>query len=273
MERVPALRRLILLPSVLFLCAASAAAEPLAVTGTGGAVTAVRLLAREYMKRFPGEQVDMPPGIGTTGGVKAVLAGKLDIGIGGRPLTDAEREAGAVETPIARSPFVFCGHQDVGVAALSLRDVIDIFDGKKASWPDGTPIRLILRPEGETDVDILRGISRELAGAVDRAMRRSGMIFALSDRDAADAIEWIPGAFGVLALGMVAAEKREIKVFSLDGATPSANALAAGDYPFGKRFSLVTVREPSPEVRRFLAFVRSREAASILARKEYIPVR
>lgn len=263
MGRVPAFSRLILLPAVLFLCAASAAAEPVAVSGTGGAMTAVRLLAMEYMKRFPGDQVKVLPSIGTSGSVKAVLSGRLDIGVGGRPLRDAERRAGAVETLLARSPLVFCGNHDVAEGALTLRDVIAIYEGKKTSWADGTPVRPVLRPEGESDVDILRGISKEMSDALGRAMRRPGMIVAPSDKDAADAIENTSGAFGALALGMIVAEKRNVKVFLLDGGARSLE----------KRFSLITVRDPSPAVRRFLEFSRSREAASLLARLEFAPLR
>jgi phosphate transport system substrate-binding protein len=263
MVRVPAFRGLILLPAVLFFGAASACAEPVTVSGTGSAMTAVRLLAAEYMKRFPGDHVEVLPGIGTTGSVKAVLAGRLDIGVGGRPLRDAERRAGAVETPLARSLLGFCGHHDVPVDTLSLREVIDICEGRKTAWPAGTPVRPVLRPEGETDVDILRGISREMHGALDRAMRRPGMIVAPSDRDTADTIENSPGAFGALALGMVVAEKRNVKVISLDG----------GARFLEKRFSLITVRDPSPAARRFLEFSRSREAASLLEQLEFIPQR
>jgi phosphate transport system substrate-binding protein len=272
MERVPVLP----VPTVallLILLLPAAAADSLSVTGTGGGLGIVKLLAQAARRADPETSIRVPPGIGTTGGVKAVLSGKLDIAVGGRPLREGEKAAGAVEVPLARSPFVFCGHRDVPVEDLSLRDAIDIYSGRKTFWPDGTPIRLVLRPEGESDVDILRGISKEMADAVGYAMRRTGMIVALNDRDAADTIENTPGAFGTLALGMVAAERRDIKVFSLNGVAPGAKTLADGRYPIEKRFSLVTVRAPSPAARRFLEFVRSREAAAVLAGVECVPVR
>ncbi len=253
--------------------AVPANADSLKITGTGGALAAVRLLANSYMKSDPGTPVDVLPIIGTTGGVKAVLAGELDIGVAGRALTLAEKEAGAVEKPFARSPFVFCGHKGIPVADLTSRDVIDIYEGRKAAWSDGTPIRLVLRPEGESDTQILRGISKELSTALDHARRRAGMIVAKTDRDTAEIIEEVSGAFGVLAQAMVKAENRRIKVFPLDGVTPGAEALASGSYPYEKRYAFVTVRSPSPAVRRFLDFVRSREAVSILSGVGYVPLR
>ncbi len=253
--------------------AVPAAADSLTVTGTGGALSIARLLAQGCMKANPQPRIEVWPVIGSTGGIKAVLAGRLDVGVASRPLTAAERERGAVEIPFALSPFAFCGHRDTVAAGITLREAIDIYDGRKTSWPDGTPIRLVLRPEGDSDLDVLRGISKEFADAVGRALRRPGMVVANTDKDAADIIENSPGSFGALAQGMVIAENRKVKVFPLDGLMPGAKALSDGLYPHEKRYAFVTVRSPSPAARRFLEYARSREAAAIISRAGYIPIR
>ncbi|MEW6720400.1 MAG: substrate-binding domain-containing protein [Thermodesulfobacteriota bacterium] len=264
-------------PAVVLLAslfhAAPAAADSLTITGNGGSLAAVRLLADAYMKANPETRLEVLPVVGTTGGVRAVLAGRLDIGVAGRQLTPSEKEAGAVETPFARSPFVFCGHRGIPTTGLTSRGVTDIYAGRMTAWPDGTPVRLVLRPEGDSDTMILRGMSREMSGALDGARARPGMIVAQTDMDAAETLESVPGAFGVLALGMAMAEKRRVKVFTLDGAVPGAETLASGSYPHEKRYAFVTLRSPAPAVRRFLDFTRSREAKSLLSRVGFLPLR
>jgi len=246
-------------------------AEVVTISGAGGALAGVRLLAAAFEKTNPRNHVDVLPIIGTQGSLRAVLAGKLDIGATGRPLTEEERKTGVVEIPFVRTPFVFGVHHDVKESDISLPEVIDIYGGRKTTWKDGSPIRLIMRHESESDLDILRGISKELAVAVNSALRREGMIFAVNDKECLDLIESIPGSFGATTQTMLTQEKREVRVLSLDGVAPGAKALADGAYPYSKQYALVTMKTPSAPAQRFIGFVRSREGRSVLSRAGFVP--
>jgi len=96
---------------------------------------------------------------------------------------------------------------------------------------------------------------------------------AMTDQDAADALETVPGAFGGTTLSLVLSEKRAIRVLSLGGVTPSARTLAEGSYPLSKTFSMVTKKDPPAAVRRFIDFVRSPGGASILEKNGQVPLR
>jgi phosphate transport system substrate-binding protein len=257
----------------IFSVSASAATRIVTISGTGASLSSIRVLSDAFMKRNPGVRIEMLPLLGTGGSAKAVLAGKLDIGVGGRPLYEKERSAGLVSTPYARVPFVFGVHRSVKATGITLREVADIYSGRKTTWDDGSPIRLILRPEGESDVDVLRGISREMAVAVNIALRRQGMIVAMNDYECADNIERTPSAFGALTLTMATLEKRSIRVLSLDGVTPNRKALIDGIYPYHKDFYFITGKATPDAARRFIEFSRSREGAAILSRAGLIPVR
>lgn len=251
----------------------AAAAEVVTVSGTGASLASIRLLSEPFMKANPQVRIEVMPLLGTGGSIKAILAGRLDLGVGGRPLTDRERKAGVAAVPYARVPFVFGVHRGVKAAGITLREAVDIYAGRKTTWNDGSPIRLILRPKGESDLDVLRAISKEMADAVDAALRRDGMIYAMNDHEAADTIENTPGAFGALALTMVTFEKRAIRVLPLAGVIPSATSLVNGSYPYRKEFFFITGRSPSDAVRRFIGFARSREGAAVLSRAGFVPVR
>jgi phosphate transport system substrate-binding protein len=253
--------------------APATAAQVVTATGTGAALEGIRRLSGPFMKANPQVRIEVLPFIGTGGAVKAVLAGKLDIGLGSRPLKNEERNAGVTGLPYSRIPFVFGVHRDVKATGITLREVVDIYAGVKTTWDDGSPIRLILRPEGEADLDALRGISKEMAAAVNAAMRRKGMVVAMNDHENADIIERTPGAFGALTLTMVTLEKRSIRVLPLDGVIPTRKSLIDGSYPHFKEFFFITGKTLSPAARRFIEFARSREGAAILSQAGFVPVR
>lgn len=243
----------------------SAVAETIRVSGTGGAIGTMRILGEAFQKSNPDIRVDVMPTIGSSGGIKAVMAGRLDIGLSGRPVSAGERAKGVLGTKYARTPFVFGVNGTLKMIGLTLPGVAAIYAGKR-DWENGQRIRLVLRPAEDSDIPVLKGMSPAMSAAVDIALRRQGMIVAMTDHDAADAIESVPGAFGGTTLSFVLSEKRDFRILSLDGVTPSVRTMSDRSYPYGKTFFLVTKTNPSASVRRFIDFVRSPAAVGILAK-------
>jgi phosphate transport system substrate-binding protein len=116
-------------------------------------------------------------------------------------------------------------------------------------------------------------MSPAMRAAVDIALRRKAMIVGMTDDDAADAIENVPGAFGGTTLSLVLSEKRTFGVLSLSGVVPSVRTMSDGSYPYSKTYFMVTMKNPSATVRRFIDFVRSPAGASILAKNGQEAVR
>jgi len=247
-------------------------AETLRITGTGGAIGGMRLLAEAFRKAEPGVEVIIPRSIGSSGGIRGTLAGKLDIGLSARPLTPEERAEGGREIAYARTPFVFAVNPDVKRSDITLAEAVDIYAGRKTAWDDGTALRLILRPAADTDTIALRNMSPEMAYAVERAQKREGLIVATTDTDSADAIERTSGSFGTLTLALVVSEKRRIRMLSLSGVQPATKAVRDGTYPYTKTFYLVTRLAPSPAAERFIRFVRSPEGKAVLSRVGHMPL-
>jgi phosphate transport system substrate-binding protein len=243
----------------------SAVAETIRISGTGGAKGTIRILGEAFRKTNPGIRIEILPGIGSRGSVRAVLAGRLDIGLSARALSGEERARGVVETGYARTPLVFGVNSALKMTGLTLEDVARIYSGER-DWENGKRIRLVLSPAEYSDIPVLKGMSPAMGAAVDIALRRKGMIIATSDHDAVDAIETVPGAFGVTTLSLVLSEKRALRILSLDGISPSVRAMADGSYPYSKTFSMVTKSNPPAAVRRFIDFVRSPAGAAILAK-------
>jgi phosphate transport system substrate-binding protein len=232
----------------------------------------MRILGEAFRKIHPEIRVDILPGMGSSGSVKAVLAGRLDIGLSGRTLSGEERAQGVVETRYARTPFVFGVNSTLKITGLTLDDVAAIYAGKR-DWEKGKRIRLVLRPTEDTDIPVLKSMSPAMNTAADIALRRKGMIVATTDHDAADAIESVPGAFGGTTLSLVLSEKRALRVISLDGITPSVRTMADRSYPYNKTFFMVTKKNPPVSVRRFIDFVRSPAGSAILLKNGQAAVR
>lgn len=252
------------LAAAITLGSGSACAETIRISGTGSAITTIQFLGEAYRQIRPGVRFAILPSMGSSGAIKAVLAGRLDIGLSGRSLTGEESAQGAVEKGYAVTPFVFIVNRSVKTDGLMLAEVADIYAGKRDRWENRSRIRLVLRPRSDSDSPVLKKMSPAMSEAVESALRRDGMIVGMTDQEAADLIQKIPGAFGASTLSLVMSEKRPVRVLSLDGIVPSVRAIAEGSYPYKKTLYFVTRKNPPLEIRRFIEFVRSPAGAAIL---------
>jgi phosphate transport system substrate-binding protein len=241
-----------------------AAAGSVTIGGNGVGVAVVEQLATSFgtKQSFSHHAVS---GLGGAGAIKAVLAGALDIAVSARELTEAERAAGASAVQFARTPLAIVAHPDVPVAELSRAELAAIYAGKTRTWPDGSPIRLVMRHKESTDATQLIASSPEMKSALTAAYGRKGLLTAVNDQEVVDALEQTRGAVGSVSLAFVRAESRQVKVLRLDGVTPSAKTIADSSYPYAKSLYLVTGRKVSKPVLAFIAFIRSTEGAAALA--------
>jgi phosphate transport system substrate-binding protein len=243
--------------------------EIIRIGGTGCALGGIRAVAQAFEKKHPEIRIKVLPSLGSGGGIKAVLSGAIDLALSARQLTDAERSEGAYAIEYARTPFVFVTAESTADVALSLQQVAAIYRGDKQRWPDGTPIRVVLRPETDTDMLFLKGMSPDMEKAVHHALQQEGMLMASTDQDNANLLGTIRGAFGVCTLAQIQSEKRRLKLLTLEGVTPSVVNLASGAYPYSKTFFAVTLRS-SRATHRFLRYLQSPEGRAILTRTGHL---
>ena len=255
--------------TVLLAFAPTVSAETLKVGGNGSGMPAMQLLGAEFVKKNPGVTVVVVPNLGSSGGLKALRDGVIDLAISSRGIKPEETAQGLVATEYGRTPFVFATNPSVTQGFGSLPELIDAYAGKLTTWADGKPIRLILRPKNDGDTAIQQAISPEMKQAVDAALARPGMIIATTDQDAADMLEKTAGALGVTSLSLIQTEKRRVNVLSINGVAPSTKALGDGSYRYVKTMYLVRNGAGSDAIMRFNAFVASREGRQMLLNAGY----
>jgi phosphate transport system substrate-binding protein len=239
-------------------------ADTLKIAGTGASIGALRTLAEAFKKFHPGTDVVFVYGLGSAGAREALQASAIHIAVTGKPGNLPENMPGATIVEYGKTPFVFATSKSNSVSGLTSEQILAIYNGTMSIWPNGKRLRLVLRPETDSDTDMLKSISPAMEHAVKAALQRDGMKFAITDQDSADAIESIPGAIGTSTLSLILSEKRPLKVLALNSFAPSVQTIGNGRYPHFKTFYLVA-RSPLPEdARQFILFVRSPAGREIL---------
>jgi len=254
----------IVLALVLAVCGAAAAAEEMRIAGTGAALGTVELLAGEFSRRNPDIRITTIANLGSVGSIKAVSNGAIELALASRPLNERESKLGVSQLEYARTPFVFAVSAKSAVSAVTRQELADIYSGKVANWPDGSKIRVVLRPASDIDTAMVKGLSPAVAQAVAAAEDRPGVQYAVTDQDAANDLERIPGAIGPSSLALILSERRALRALQLDGVEPSVANAVSRAYPLYKRIFFVTGPKRSAAAERFVAFVQSPAGRKIL---------
>lgn len=271
--RKRAIFNLLVTGAALFACCTfptSVQAEILKIGGTGSALGAMKLLAAEYQKTHQKIIIQVVPSLGSSGGIKALLDGNIDIGLTSRQLTDEERQRGARNEEYATSPFVFITHPKVNKKNVTTLELEAILNNPEASWADGSRIRLVLRPENDVDTKMISSISPAIERAVKSALTRKRMIVANTDQDATKITVRTPGAFSFSTLSEVISENRSVNILSFNGVQPDAKNITGKFYPLFKSLCLVTTSKTGKEAQQFAEFVRSPAARKILIKNGHM---
>ncbi len=239
--------------------------QTLTVGGTGSGMGFMRILGRSYSALHPEITVEVLPSLGTGGGVRGLKAGAIDLAIASRQLTENEK-LGVKEYNLGESPFVFAVHPATQIDDVTLKQVINIYNGTISTWRDGSRIRRILRPPQDSDWQLLNSLAPDLTKALEIAQKSEGLYLAVTDTDAIAYLERIRGSFGPSTLTMILAEERKVKILSFNGRLPEINGLGQDAYPLTKSYLLLVRGEASPAVSRFVDYIRSKQGQDILGR-------
>jgi len=172
---------------------------------------------------------------------------------------------------LARTAFGFATSDGKRSAGITADQIADIYAGRLARWDDGQPIRLIMRPDRESDTILIRQISAQTDAAMSIAATRKGLVVANNDLDTIKLIETVAGSFGPTTTGLARLQGSHITFLALNGVLPSAKTVSEGKYPLSKPLYIVAPAQPSPAVDRFIAFLKSAEAHEVMVAADFVP--
>jgi phosphate transport system substrate-binding protein len=232
-----------------------AAADPLRIGGTGGAIGLMTRLAKPFLERS-GTMLEVVPSLGSGGGIRAAAEGAIDIAVAGRALSDAEKAQGLTEAALLRTPFVFATSSH-GPAAMTAAEIAGVYANPVTAWPDGIRIKVILRPKAEDDNAVMARHFPGIGEALAAARARGELPIATTDLDNAALAEGLDGSFiGATYMQMVT-ERRDLRLIAIDGVAPALDTLESGRYRYDKMLRIVVRTPPSQSVQAFLRFLHS----------------
>lgn len=241
------------------LLATVASAKPLQIGGTGAGIAIVRMLAEEYMSSYPDQRIEVLPSMGSSGGLRALTDGKIEIAMIGRPLRATESARGMRGGACLRTPLVLATSA-AKPPSLARADVARLFGHADARWPDGSMVRVVLRYETESSTRLLVQYFPQMGTALEAARKRMDVPTALTDQENADIAEQMPGSLTAMAMMQILAERRRLHMIPIDGVWPTIENLESGAYPFVAEVHLVLPELSAPAARQFVDYLLSSPA-------------
>lgn len=268
-------------PSFLDARTATAATSPrpprpvngaLVLAGSGTNLPLARALAAAFRARRGEAKIVVPESIGSTGGIRAVRDGAIDVGLVSRPFTAEEAKLGLTMIPYARVPVIVAANPSVPDACVASSALPAMWAGGSARWSDGSRVIVLQRERGDSSfLAVSRrvpGLDGENAAAYDANRWR----VLYDDRSMQEALMATDGATGIFDLGAITAQRLPIKALCVDGVAPSTEGVATGRYPYFKDLAFVTSGPPEGLRADVLAFVASPEGRAITASLGYVPL-
>jgi phosphate transport system substrate-binding protein len=246
-----------------------ARADELRVGGTGEATALLVYLGKPFTQQT-GIAVDVIPGLGSGGGISAAADGVIDIAVSGRKLSAGELARSMVQVMTMRTPYVFATSRREAVG-MTEREIVGAFTAVNPTWPNGSPLRLILRPRAESDNQVLMSSFPGMAEALDQARQRPDLPIAATDQDNADMAEALEGSLISTTYTQLIMEARRLRPIAIGGVPPTIETFESGAYRYAKVFYVVFQRTPSAAALRFAQFLSSEEGARALREAGCLP--
>ena len=250
----------------LLIPAAMAAPDKLEIVGTGDGIDLLRALGNAYSEQDKQVRIDIPPSIGSGGGIAAVGSGKAVLGRIARNLSDAEIAMGIVYRPIARLPSALVANPHNGVTSLTSRQLRDIYSGQVTNWKElgGADLRIRVVRREDTDSTLL--VLREsMPGWKDMTITEKSKT-ATTTQEAVETVREVPGAIGFAPFSKML--EYGTTVLKIDGHHPTD-----AQYPSSAVLALIyTDTTVTPEARAFVRFVGTPKAREIVTSFGNIPI-
>lgn len=242
------------------------------LAGSGSNLPLTREIAEAFMRRFPSKRVIVFESVGSTGGVRAVSDGVVDLGLVSRPLRPAEDGLGLVVIPYARVAVAAVANLDVPESGLRRRELVDVYAGERRRWGNDAPIVVLQRERGDSSHEAVDRALPEFAAVNDAAYRQERWRVVYNDRAMYEALVSTPGSIGLLDVGATQTQALALKVLELDGVRPTEANLRSGRYPFAKDLSFISVEQPAGLAAEFVEFIRSSDGQALIRQRGYVPL-
>ena len=239
----------------------------LEIVGTGDGIDLLRAVGASFMEQDKSVRVEVPPSIGSGGGIAAVGSGKAVLGRVARKLSDAEAASGMNYKPIARLPSAFFVNPSAGVSDITNAQLLAIYSGRVTNWKElggaDLRIRVVRREDTDSTLMVLRD---SMPGWRDLAITEKSKT-ATSTQEAVETVREVAGAIGFGPFSKPL--EQGLTVLRIDGRYPT-NA----EYPSSVVLALIYMSATqNPDALAFIKFVDTPQVQEIVTGLGSVPVK
>jgi phosphate transport system substrate-binding protein len=199
--------------SLVLLCASiyvgpiyGLASETIRINGSGTGLEMMNPLIQSYVESNPTVSFVMEKPLGSSGAIKALIAGALDIVVSSKPLKSEDTAQGLQFSPFGKTPLAIVTGSNVPIKDISIEELEAIYSGRTRKWPNNEKIRVVLRPLADIDTKILRELSPGMNDAISQAQGQQGMMTAVTDPESNQMVAKTIGSIGAAGLAGIMVE-------------------------------------------------------------------
>jgi len=259
--------------TILFvLTGASYAAQSIVIKGSTTVLPIAQAALEAYMKKNPGVQISLSGG-GSGEGIKALLDKTTDIADSSREIKKEEIELAEtrgvkpVAHVVAYDAIIPVVHPKNKVSNLSIDQLSQIYQGKITNWKEvgGADLKIVV---------ISRDSSSGTFESWDHFVMKKAKVTPKAQMLASNgalvtAVAKNRYAIAYLGMGYV---NKSVKAVQVNGVTASVKTALSKEYPFSRELYMYTNGEPTVDVAKFIAFVKSAEGQKIVAKEGFVPL-
>ncbi len=253
------------------------------LTGTaafGGSTTVapIAYAAIEAMqKENPGLKISYE-GVGSSTGIKQLLAGVYTLAGSSRDIKDTEISEGAKPTAIALDGLSAVVNKDINISNVTMEQLAGIFTGEIKNWKDvggpDLPIEVINRDETSGTYGAFWELVCEKKYGKEVKYTKNAVV-AKENGEVAAKVASTPHAIGYVGMAFVDQVKSAGgKTLMVNGVEPTVQNVIDKKYPISRYLYLVTkggAKDGSLE-KAFIDFVLSAKGQAIVQSVDYIPL-
>jgi phosphate transport system substrate-binding protein len=241
------------------------------ITGTGDSAELLQLLASAFEAKHPGAKIEIPESIGSTAGIKAVIAGKADLARIARGLKDVEKNAGMNHIVFAKTPVVFAIRWDTnGIDNITTQQILGIYKGEIKNWEQlgAKPGKIypLTRESGDSSLSVLH---KTLPGFADANSSAAKVMYLTPEAVAA----MLEHKQTICYLPLSAIINTQLKTLKVDGVEPSSENVISGEYKHVIPLGIAYKQQPEGLAKEFINFLYSDEAKKIISSTGAVPVK
>jgi len=250
----------------------SHAAQSIVIKGSTTVLPIAQGTLEAYMKKNPGVQISLSGG-GSGEGIKALIDKTTDIATSSREIK--KEEIALAETKGVK-PFAHVVANDAlipvvnpknKVSNLSIDQLSQIYQGKITNWKEvgGEDLKIVV---------ISRDSSSGTFESWDHFVMKKAKVTPKAQMLASNgalvtAIAKNRYAIAYLGLGYV---NKSVKPLQVDGMMGSVETALSKKYPMSRELYMYTNGEPTGDVAKFIAFVKSAEGQKIVVKEGFVPL-